>query len=213
MLHTETVAGTTLELLKRLEQEEVLSAFNLVGGTALALYMGHRRSVDLDLFTPEAFDVNVLRERLEETYGLRTDYAFKHTLKGTIDGIKIDCIMHAYPLLEPPYVEEGIRLYGLKDIIAMKLSAITDNGSRLKDFIDIACLSTRYSFYEMLQCYRHKFPQANVLRPFKALTYFEDIDFDETVVMLEGKYDWERIRQRLVDMTRNQECIFEYYPL
>ena len=95
----------------------------------------------------------------------------------------------------------------------MKLSAITDNGSRLKDFIDIACLSTRYSFYEMLQCYRHKFPQANVLRPFKALTYFEDIDFDETVVMLEGKYDWERIRQRLVDMTRNQECIFEYYPL
>ena len=212
MLHTETVAGTTLELLKRLEQEEVLSAFNLAGGTALALYMGHRRSVDLDLFTPEAFDVNVLRERLEETYG-RTDYAFKHTLKGTIDGVKIDCIMHAYPLLEPPYVEEGIRLYGLKDIIAMKLSAITDNGSRLKDFIDIACLSTRYSFYEMLQCYRHKFPQANVLRPFKALTYFEDIDFDETVVMLEGKYDWERIRQRLVDMTRNQECIFEYYPL
>lgn len=52
MLHTETVEGTTLELLRSLGQEEILSAFCLAGETAIALYLGHRRSVDLDLSPP-----------------------------------------------------------------------------------------------------------------------------------------------------------------
>lgn len=56
MLHTQTVAPQTLGLLKQLEAEPRLAAFNLAGGTALALYLGHRVSVDLDLFTPESFD-------------------------------------------------------------------------------------------------------------------------------------------------------------
>ena len=62
-------------------------------------------------------------------------------------------------------MEDGIRLYALEDIVTMKLSAIADNDSRLKDFIDIAFLSTRLSFYSMLKCYEHKFPKSNVIRP------------------------------------------------
>ncbi len=53
MLHTEVVSGKTLELLKKLEAENAMTRFNLAGGTSLALYLGHRRSVDLDLFTPK----------------------------------------------------------------------------------------------------------------------------------------------------------------
>lgn len=49
MLHTEVVSGKTLELLKKLEAENAMTRFNLAGGTSLALYLGHRRSVDLDL--------------------------------------------------------------------------------------------------------------------------------------------------------------------
>ena len=56
MLHTEVVSGKTLELLKKLEAENAMTRFNLAGGTSLALYLGHRRSVDLDLFTPKPFD-------------------------------------------------------------------------------------------------------------------------------------------------------------
>lgn len=52
MLYTQTVAPETLELLKRLESEPFMDSFSLAGGTALALYLGHRVSVDLDLFTP-----------------------------------------------------------------------------------------------------------------------------------------------------------------
>lgn len=61
MLHTETVAGPTLELLKKLEAEAAMVDFNLAGGTSLALYLGHRISVDLDLFTLKPFDATELR--------------------------------------------------------------------------------------------------------------------------------------------------------
>ena len=56
MLHTESVEGNNLDILKRLMQMEELSSFNLVGGTALALRYGHRLSIDLDLLSSSAFD-------------------------------------------------------------------------------------------------------------------------------------------------------------
>lgn len=213
MLHTETVARSTLELLKMLESESVMSNFNLAGGTSLALYLGHRISVDLDLFTPESFDAGKLEIFLRDKYGFRTDFMEKNTLKGTIDGVKIDCITHSYGYLEKPYTESDIRLYSMEDIVAMKLSAIADNGSRLKDFIDIAFLSTRFPFNSMLRLYERKFPGSNLIRPFKAITYFNDIDFEEDIVMLNGKYDWKLIERRLIDMTQIQNKVFESFPL
>ena len=213
MLHTETVARSTLELLKMLESESVMSNFNLAGGTSLALYLGHRISVDLVLFTPESFDAGKLEIFLRDKYGFRTDFMEKNTLKGTIDGVKIDCITHSYGYLEKPYTESDIRLYSMEDIVAMKLSAIADNGSRLKDFIDIAFLSTRFPFNSMLRLYERKFPGANLIRPFKAITYFDDIDFEEDIVMLNGKYDWKLIERRLIDMTQIQNKVFESFPL
>lgn len=213
MLHTETVARSTLELLKMLESESVMSNFNLAEGTSLALYLGHRISVDLDLFTPESFDAGKLEIFLRDKYGFRTDFMEKNTLKGTIDGVKIDCITHSYGYLEKPYTESDIRLYSMEDIVAMKLSAIADNGSRLKDFIDIAFLSTRFPFNSMLRLYERKFPGSNLIRPFKAITYFDDIDFEEDIVMLNGKYDWKLIERRLIDMTQIQNKVFEAFPL
>lgn len=181
--------------------------------TALTLYLGHRVSVDLDLFTPESFDVGELEAFLSQRYGFQTAFRHPDTLKGMIDGVKIDCIAHKYAYLRRPYAESGIRLYSIKDIVAMKLSAIADDGSPLKDFVDIACLSTRIPFYEMLKCYERQFPQANVIRPFKALTYFDDIDFGKDIVMLNFEYGWKQIARRLKEMTVRQEHVFSQWPL
>lgn len=158
MLYTQTVAPETLELLKRLESEPFMDSFSLAGGTALALYLGHRVSVDLDLFTPESFDEKQLEFSLRHKYGFQTKFTAQHTLKGTIGGVKIDCIAHRYKSLRPPHMESGLRLYDMEDIIAMKLAAISDDGSRLKDFIDMAFLSTRFSLDSMLRCFERKFP-------------------------------------------------------
>lgn len=213
MLHTKTLARGTLELLKKLEAEEIMAGFNLAGGTSLALYLGHRVSVDLDFFTPKPFDTKRLETFLCDKYGFRTDFTEKNTLKGTINGIKIDCIAHQYDYLEEPYIDSEIRLYSLEDIVAMKLSAIVDNGSRLKDFVDIAFLSTRFSFYSMLKLYERKFPDSNLIRPMKSITYFEDVDFEENVIILNGKYDWKLIEERLVDMVKEQNKVYKTFPL
>ena len=97
----------------------------------------------------------------------------------------------------------------LPDIAAMKLSSICDNGSRIKDFIDIAFLSNIFSFGEMLQFYTRKFPSSNPIVPAKSLIYFDDINFDESVIMMQGKFDWNVIAKRLDEMASCPKKRFE----
>ena len=91
----------------------------------------------------------------------------------------------------------------------MKLLSITDNGSRIKDFIDIAYLSSWFSLEEMLQFFIRKITNSNIMMPIKALTYFDDIDFNESIVMLYNDFDWDKISNRLIDMTKEPNRIFE----
>lgn len=100
------------------------------------------------------------------------------------------------------YKEDGIRLLSLEDIIPMKLSAIIDNGSRLKDFVDIAYLGERFTLNQMIDFYNRKYHRTNYFIPAKALTYFNDIDFSEPVVMINGKFSWKNIEKRLFDMVK-----------
>lgn len=110
MLYKETVSSDTLELLTRLMHDPLLSDFFLVGGTALSLQIGHRRSIDLDLFTIKDFDENALLGEVEEKYNFYTDFQSKNTLKGQIDGVKVDFISHKYLLINPLLVIEDVRM-------------------------------------------------------------------------------------------------------
>lgn len=212
MLHKETVEPRTLELLRQLQAEPLLQSFNLVGGTALALRLGHRISIDLDLFTQKEFDLEDVKSMLVDKYGMKVAFERKQTLKGFISGVMIDCIRYDYPHLTSPDVVDGIRLESIPDIIAMKLSAIAQNGTRIKDFIDIATLSTLYSLNEMLDFYIRKFPNANIIMPAKALTYFEEIDFNESVVMTTNKFNWKGFSKRLNDMVKYPQKVFATLP-
>lgn len=181
MLHKETVERTTFELLIKLMQDKRFKNFNLAGETALALYLGHRKSIDLDLFTPDNFDSNKLEEYLIDKYNFKSSYLEKNTLKGTINDVKIDCITHNYPYIEPPFKsEEGIRLY----------------------------LSSKLSLADMIRTYEKKFPNANALRPLKGLTYFQDLNFKETVQLINGSFIWETVERRLNDITTHTQTVF-----
>ena len=208
MLHKETIDAATLELLKRLMGDERLQSFVLVGGTSLALQMGHRISVDLDLFTEKEFEADELREYLELNYHLQTDYLAFATVKGEIDGVQVDCIAHAYPWLKPFVLEEGIRLASLEDICAMKLNAIAGNGTRIKDFVDVAYLSSSFSLQQMLDCYEEKY-NANPLMPLKGIVYFADINKNAPVKMANGKpLNWKMIEKRLLAMEKYPQKVF-----
>lgn len=209
MLQTQAVEPRTLELLRELQKEPLMSSFNLVGGTALALRIGHRKSIDLDFFTKEEFDIVELREMLVKKYAMKVAFERGQTLKGFINGVMIDCIRFNYPHIAEPDIIDGVRLESVPDIIAMKLDAVSHNGTRIKDFVDIAVLSAQYSLDEMLQFYLAKYPNANVLMPVKSLVFFDDINFDESVVMINGLFDWEKVARRLVDMTEQPNKIFK----
>ena len=208
MLHKETIDAATLELLKRLMGDERLQGFVLVGGTSLALQIGHRISVDLDLFIEKEFEADELREYLEQNYRLQTDYLAFATVKGEIEGVQVDCIAHAYPWLKPFVLEEGVRLASLEDICAMKLNAIAGNGTRIKDFVDVAYLSSMFSLEQMLKFYEEKY-HANPLMPLKGIVYFADINKNAPVKMANGKpLDWKSIEKRLLAMEKFPQRVF-----
>jgi predicted nucleotidyltransferase component of viral defense system len=208
MLHKETIDAATLELLKRLMGDERLQGFVLVGGTSLALQIGHRISVDLDLFIEKEFEADELREYLERYYHLQTDYLAFATVKGEIEGVQVDCIAHAYSWLKPFVLEEGVRLASLEDICAMKLNAIAGNGTRIKDFVDVAYLSSMFSLEQMLKFYEEKY-HANPLMPLKGIVYFADINKNAPVKMANGKpLDWKSIEKRLLAMEKFPQRVF-----
>ncbi len=184
MLHKKTVGPGTLELIKKLQADPVLEDFYLVGGTALALQIGHRTSIDIDLFTRSDIDVVNLIEYLENNYEFSLQYSHKNTLKGIINGIFVDFLKHDYKFVTKPIIVESIKMLDKPDISAMKANAISGNGTRMKDFVDIYFLLKSYSFKEILHHYSVKYEKRNTFHVLKSLTYFNDIDEGEWPQMI-----------------------------
>jgi hypothetical protein len=178
MLYKTTVEPTTMELLKSLQHRDYLKGFNLVGGTALSLYLGHRKSVDLDLFSNFAFNASQLIESIQQDYPLQLYNTASNTIRGSIENVNIDIIAHLYPYISEPSILDGVRILSVPDLIAMKLNAISVSGERSKDFIDIYFIlaEKRFSISDMLRFYQMKYDQHGDMHILKSLIYFEDVD-------------------------------------
>jgi hypothetical protein len=214
MLHKKTVEPDTLELLKELMQFPTLDKFILVGGTALALQIGHRISVDLDFFTKQNFDSRELGELLGKTFGMTVDRLKNNTLAGQIKGVKIDFLTHDYRDVNPVLSLDNIRFASTKDIAAMKLNAIVGNGTRLKDFVDIAYLSSSMCLREMIESYEKKYSTSNPMMPLKALAYHKDINLEEPIILLEEeKINWPSVEKRIYKMIKYPDQIFTSFSM
>jgi len=178
MLHKEPqiISSKTFSLIQELQAIPQLKEFYLVGGTALALQLGHRNSIDIDLFTQNDFDSKKMAEFLAERFTVRVDHVFTNTLLANIIDIKVDFVKRSYPYLKEPTTEEAITFLSKEDIAAMKLNAIVGSGQRLKDFIDVYFLLEYFSVEDMLGFYEKKYINSNPLIVLKALSYFDDID-------------------------------------
>ncbi len=209
MLQTSTVAPGTLELLKKVMADPFLKDFRLVGGTSLALQLGHRISVDLDLFSVKDFDETVLRDYMVDNYGFVPTYIAPKTIKGTISGVKFDCIAHSYPWLRDSVDEDGIRLASMVDLCAMKLNAILGNGTRIKDYIDLAYLSQHFSLSQMFNFFKLKY-NVNPVILYKAIVFFDDINKEEPIKLLKKKrFNWDSFAKRLLSMVKYPDRIFK----
>lgn len=198
MLHQEIVEATTLELIKSLQKKEYLNDFYLVGGTALALFLCHRKSVDIDLFSNHDFDAQQLLENIHQDFQYELFFTAKNTLKGSIEGIKTDFLAHRYDYVSDPVTSSGIRLLSIQDIIAMKINAITTSGQRSKDFIDIYYLLEQYEIGEMLSFYKTKYGQQHDTFVLKSLIYFNEVDLSDWPVMIKNPgLKWSAVKKRL----------------
>lgn len=215
MLQKQTVENSTFELLKELQNETELINTRLVGGTSLALQIGHRVSDDLDLFSYEKFNVETILELLQEKYNFIPRITNPNTIIGEINNVKIDIIYHPFKWLEPPVEIENIRLASLKDISAMKMHAIINSGKRPKDFVDIAFLGNIFSYDQIKQYLIDKYPRYDPIMADRALTYFGDISEQliPLIKMTGQKLDFEKIKKRLLQMGNNPYKIFDESPL
>ena len=198
MLYKETVSTEMWELLQKLMKDEMLKDFNLVGGTALSLQIGHRLSIDINLFTTGNFDEQELLKHLATKYPeLLINDMFNNTILLDIDKIKVDILSHQYPWQKPIETKEGMRLASLEDIGAMKLHAIFQNGTRIKDFTDMHFLLEHHPLRTYLEAYKNKYGGNPAMATY-ALLYHENIDHEAKIKLLKGKeVDMVKISERL----------------
>lgn len=199
MLHTETVDGATLELIRQLQADPVLEGFELVGGTALSLQIGHRISIDIYFFTRNDFDAQQLLQHLEQKYQFQEQYRNINTLKGIINSVFVDFITHNYHMIKPNEHIEKITMASKPDIAAMKVNAIAGNGTRVKDFIDIYFLLKEFSFSTIISFYKSKYNSRNDFHAIKSLTYFDDVNEEEWPRMvLEKDLTLKKLKETLI---------------
>ena len=152
--------------------------FYLAGGTALALQLGHRDSIDFDFFSPKDIDTEKLFKKIKVVFAefkILKIQEEKNTLSVIIDdNIKLSFFTYKYPLLKELIVERYLDLASIEDIACMKLSAIVSRSTE-KDYVDLYFILHKFSLVKLLDLAQKKFSELDVNLIIKSLIYFDDI--------------------------------------
>lgn len=211
-LHFETVSPILRDSLLKLMTSPVFEDYVLVGGTSLSLQLGHRISLDIDLFTAieygkidrESIAV-FLTQNFKYVFGLddldqdRLGYSF------IIGNSKQDCIKldlyYTEPYIFPILEKENIRLADMREIAAMKIGAISQDEPRQKDFWDINELSKIYSLKDMiswgLQRQPYSLTEEGVLEGFRKID--DTKECPEGISCLKGNH-WDLVKMDIKEL-------------
>jgi hypothetical protein len=178
-------------------EEDKLKDFALVEGTALALQIGHRISVDIDLFTDRYFDSREVLDALRKTMKVELNMSRPNGMELTIENFKVDLYNWAVPFIGEHYVSDGLRLASLKDIAAFKMDAITTRKTK-KDYYDLYFLLGKFSLEEMINAYKKKYPYNSSKNVIVALSSSAAADNDEQPELLKP-VSWIEVKTRLIN--------------
>lgn len=197
--HYETLPRRTKEALDFLSEEKWLKKSNwyLAGGTALALYTGHRKSLDLDFFTQKKdFDEKKLIARFINNKNWETSVEEKNTIYGELFKAKVSFV--AYPFFIPKLEfiwHKSIKVLQSKDIAVMKITAISQRG-RKRDFFDLYWYAKNIEpLEEIIKKLPAQYPTVahNYHHILKNLVYFKDADSDpEPKVYFDA--NWKKVK-------------------
>jgi predicted nucleotidyltransferase component of viral defense system len=170
------------------------AGFSLAGGTSLALRLGHRLTVDLDFFTTGDFSPSSLSKKLGFGPETLTGMA-EGTLQCRIQNVKVEFLRHNYPQLAEPDTIQGVVMWSIPDVAAMKLNAICNRGSK-KDFYDIAALLDHFPLQILLDRYQTKYRPASLMMVIRNLAWFEDADAEPDPISLCGE-SWPAVTDKI----------------
>ncbi|MBI3985019.1 MAG: nucleotidyl transferase AbiEii/AbiGii toxin family protein [Candidatus Levybacteria bacterium] len=194
-MFTKTLLPDTLRAIKLVSDFPEIQKAYLVRGTALALQIEHRTSIDLDFFTQDEFNEAKLSTKLASFQEFLQAGTAKWTVWGKIGQTKFSIFYYKYPLLEKTTSYEGIQLANLSDIAAMKIHAISDRGTK-RDFVDVYFLSKKYTLLEMLGFYQRKYGvlEDHLYSIMRSLDYFEDAEKESDMPKMKISVNWQEIK-------------------
>ena len=185
-------AERTLESLRTLG---ILERFYLAGGTGLALHLGHRRSNDLDFFSPDSVDPEALIRKMKMLSGFAVPALAPDTLHATVETTKVSFLAYPYPVLFPYATFLGVNVSDSRDIACMKLAAIAGRGIK-RDFVDLYFVAKQHGLPRVLEWFRQKYAQVNysLTHVLKSLKHFEIADKNPMPDMLTS-LSWEEVKE------------------
>ncbi len=192
---TKALLPDTIRALKLVSKISIVKKSYLAGGTALALHLNHRISVDLDFFTREVFDEKTLSGELDQLPEYKEEGTAWRTVWGKVGQTKFSLFYYQYQLIKKTVDFEGIQILQKEDIAAMKVHALEDRGTK-RDFIDLFFLAKEFSLEEMLKFYDQKYGvlKEHIYSVIRSLNYFADAEMDQMPKMLIST-SWEEIKK------------------
>ena len=204
-LHLEILDEAQRRLLLELTDFAESHDFYLAGGTALALRLGHRRSVDFDWFRALDFDPIELARELQKTITHDAISTAPGTLHTLIAGVRVTFLAYDYPLLEPveTAAEPPVPLASLDDLATMKLAAVLQRGER-KDLYDLDVLLLDHrNLAELIGGFERKYGFDGTVSLLRALAYFDEADATPDPELLDERLSWTQTRRRLTEAVRS----------
>ena len=202
-MYSQVLTERTKSTLALLVASKILpSGAYLAGGTAVALHLDHRISLDLDFFTSQQFQTEKVLEGLKKIEEFKLDRTDWGTILGDFPSVKFSLFYYQYPLIEETIDYQGIAVAGLKDLATSKIGAISSRGTK-RDFIDLYYLlksSQVGSLEDCLTYYNQRFKNlaSQKIHILKSLEYFADADKEEDPRMLVADYSWKEVKKFLV---------------
>jgi len=205
--HPRVLSSKQLYLLQCVGPVLSKQGWYLGGGTALALMLGHRRSIDLDWFHPAPEGDPRSWEYVLERAGVKitTRSVGRGTLHVSANGVRMSLFEYAYPLMrrKSRWLDMRCQLASLDDIACMKLSAVTQRGAR-KDFVDIYALLKKHKpLGKLLTLYQRKFGAKDVGPVLYGLTYFADAE-REPMPRMVWAHTWRSMKAAIETAVRHQ---------
>lgn len=190
----ESLYPKTEQVLEKLSKETFIVEYYLAGGTALALQIGHRKSIDLDFFTEKSPKIETLIQNLQPLRP-KVINQNENSLDVVIDDVKVSFLEYHYKLINKFEDYNGVRLASIEDIGSMKLTAISSRGTK-KDFIDLYFILKQMRFSKLLYNFDQKYMEVDysLMHLFKSLMYFKNADANPDVDYLNTPEKWETIK-------------------